>query len=107
MRRGQPRRGVGKLRHPRRRHGTAEPRARHPVRPALREAQQRPHRPGQAGVAAVVRCAPLIHSELLVRRRRAGQSVGLGKKASPVRVLEIEDRVERPVQVIGEPGRLR
>ena len=37
----------------------------------------------------------------------ARQRVGLAEEAAAVGMLEVEDRVERPVEVMGEPGRLR
>ena len=35
------------------------------------------------------------------------QGLCFGEKALPIGVLEVKDRVERPVEVVCEPGRLR
>jgi hypothetical protein len=40
-------------------------------------------------------------------RKRRGQPFSLRQEAAPVAVLQAEDHVERPVDVEGEPGRLR
>src|SRR5207302_6067778 len=47
-------------------------------------------------------CSSLLRATVQVVRDR----LGLVQKAAPVGVLKIEDRVERPVEVIGDPGRL-
>src|SRR5215210_1982034 len=48
-----------------------------------------------------------MDSLLVLRRRGAGQRIRLAEEAAPVGVLQVEDGVQRPVEVMCEAGRLR
>ena len=103
--RGEPRRIRQQLRRPRGGHGLAEPRPlRRTRRAVLDEAQRHADRPRRLGrrIAGV----PVFHVSALVGGGHR-HPVGFGEEATPVAVLEIEDHVERPMDVIGETGRLR